>query len=62
MATPVQQNLVSSSEKYASSFTQGDLALPPAKKYLVGMMPSSLGPLVCNTLSQLNSDLHGRSH
>ena len=35
MATPVQKNLISSSESYASSFTQGDLALPPAKKYLV---------------------------
>lgn len=32
----IQQNLVSSNDKYASSFTKGDLALPPAKKYLVG--------------------------
>jgi carbonic anhydrase len=39
MATPVEKNLVASSEKYASSFTQGNLALPPAKKYLVGMQP-----------------------
>lgn len=35
MSTAIQQNLTSSNEKYASSFTQGDLALPPAKKYLV---------------------------
>lgn len=35
MATPIQENLESSNKKYASSFTKGDLALPPAKKYLV---------------------------
>ncbi|KAL9092830.1 MAG: hypothetical protein Q9165_004248 [Trypethelium subeluteriae] len=35
MPTAVQQNLVTSNEKYASSFTEGKLALPPAKKYLV---------------------------
>ncbi|TVY64330.1 Uncharacterized protein LSUE1_G007531, partial [Lachnellula suecica] len=35
MATPIQQNLVDSNKKYASSFTQGSLALPPAKKYAV---------------------------
>jgi carbonic anhydrase len=34
--TPVQENLVNSNKVYASSFTQGDLALPPAKKYAVG--------------------------
>jgi carbonic anhydrase len=39
MATPVQENLFASSEKYASSFNQGGLAVPPAKKYLVGMRP-----------------------
>jgi len=33
--TAIQENLVSSNEKYSSSFTQGDLVLPPAKKYLV---------------------------
>ncbi len=31
----VQQNVESASAAYAASFTQGDLALPPAKKYLV---------------------------
>jgi carbonic anhydrase len=36
MATDNVRNLVSSNEKYASSFDKGDLALPPAKKYLVG--------------------------
>jgi carbonic anhydrase len=35
MATDNIQNLVSSNEKYASSFDKGHLALPPAKKYLV---------------------------
>lgn len=40
MATPIQQNLVDSNKKYASSFTQGSLALPPAKKYAVGTSPS----------------------
>lgn len=37
MATSIQKNLISSNEKYAESFTQGHLALPPAKKYLVRM-------------------------
>ncbi len=36
MATPVQQNLVEKNAQYASSFDQGGLALPPAKKYIVG--------------------------
>jgi len=35
MATAHQQNLISSNDKYASAFTKGDLALPPAKHYLV---------------------------
>ena len=33
--TAIQQNVEASSERYSSSFTKGDLALPPAKKYLV---------------------------
>jgi carbonic anhydrase len=37
MSTPVQQNLVSKNAEYSASFTKGDLALAPAKKYLVGM-------------------------
>lgn len=36
MPTSVQENLVAQNEKYASSFTQGHLSLPPAKKYAVG--------------------------
>lgn len=36
MATSIQQNLVEKNKEYAASFTQGDLALPPAKKYAVG--------------------------
>jgi len=35
MATPIQENLVSKNKAYASSFTEGHLALPPAKKYAV---------------------------
>ncbi|KAK3941032.1 carbonic anhydrase [Diplogelasinospora grovesii] len=35
MATPVQQNIVATSEQYSTGFTKGHLALPPAKKYLV---------------------------
>ncbi|OAP60190.1 hypothetical protein AYL99_05192 [Fonsecaea erecta] len=31
----IQKNVESASESYSSSFTQGHLALPPAKKYLV---------------------------
>lgn len=31
----IQSSLQSSNEAYASSFTSGHLALPPAKKYLV---------------------------
>ncbi|KAI1499930.1 carbonate dehydratase [Biscogniauxia marginata] len=35
MATEIQNNLKEKNAEYASKFTQGDLALPPAKKYLV---------------------------
>jgi carbonic anhydrase len=35
MATAIQQNLETKNAEYAGSFTKGDLALPPAKKYLV---------------------------
>ncbi len=31
----VQQQVESASKEYSSKFTKGDLALPPAKKYLV---------------------------
>jgi carbonic anhydrase len=44
MATPIQENLVSKNKAYASSFTEGHLALPPAKKYAVGTSPL----LVCS--------------
>ncbi|CAI4219547.1 unnamed protein product [Parascedosporium putredinis] len=33
--TPVQKNLVEANGAYASNFPHGDLALPPAKKYLI---------------------------
>ncbi|PMD25053.1 beta carbonic anhydrase clade D [Hyaloscypha hepaticicola] len=35
MVAPIQENLVSKNKAYASSFTEGHLALPPAKKYAV---------------------------
>jgi len=31
----IQKNVEATSEEYSSSFSQGHLALPPAKKYLV---------------------------
>ena len=37
----VQKNLVESNEKYVASFKDGDLALPPAKKYVVGQSLST---------------------
>ncbi|ESZ90134.1 carbonate dehydratase [Sclerotinia borealis F-4128] len=33
--TPIQKNLIEFNNIYAASFEQGDLALPPAKKYAV---------------------------
>ncbi|KAB8302905.1 hypothetical protein EYC80_006229 [Monilinia laxa] len=33
--TPIQKNLIESNNTYATNFNQGDLALPPAKKYAV---------------------------
>jgi hypothetical protein len=36
MTTPVQQNLIAKNKGYASTFKQGNLALPPAKNYAVG--------------------------
>ncbi|KAI3322224.1 carbonate dehydratase [Xylariaceae sp. AK1471] len=35
MASAIQKNLVEKNAEYASTFDKGDLALPPAKKYLV---------------------------
>ena len=35
-STAVQSHLVDANERYATSFDQGHLALPPAKKYTVG--------------------------
>jgi carbonic anhydrase len=39
MATPVQQHLIAKNKSYAANFRQGNLALPPAKKYAVGESP-----------------------
>lgn len=35
--TSIQENLVAKNASYAENFTQGHLALPPAKKYAVGL-------------------------
>lgn len=35
MATPIQANLKDKNARYASNFKEGQLALPPAKKYAV---------------------------
>jgi hypothetical protein len=60
MATPIQQNLVDSNKKYAASFTQGDLALPPAKKYAVGV--SHLSAHQTQSLSYLSPSLSLTPH
>lgn len=39
MASTIQKNLIEKNEQYASNFTEGHLALPPAKKYAVGRSP-----------------------
>lgn len=46
MATSVQKNLVQKNNDYASNFKEGDLALPPAKKYAVGQSSSNTSELV----------------
>ncbi|KAI1644610.1 carbonate dehydratase [Daldinia loculata] len=35
MTSSIQKNLASKNAEYASKFTKGDLALPPAKHYLI---------------------------
>lgn len=40
MTSSVQENLVKKNNEYASTFKEGDLALPPAKKYTVGQFSS----------------------
>ena len=42
MATLVQKNLQEKNAEYAGSFTKGDLALPPAKKYTICKAKSTL--------------------
>lgn len=48
MATSATQNLEEKNEAYASTFKHGDLALPPAKKYLVLVRPSNPSALSTN--------------
>ncbi|KAK8076715.1 hypothetical protein PG994_003987 [Apiospora phragmitis] len=35
MASPIQQNLEKKNAEYSAKFSKGDLALPPAKHYLI---------------------------
>jgi carbonic anhydrase len=42
-----QENLVAKNETYAASFTEGHLALPPAKKYAVGEKSSLHAIITC---------------
>ena len=58
------KNLVDRNVQYAAQFDKGDLALPPAKKYLVGMSQHScMAYSMCTKLIHLAySDLHGRSY
>lgn len=37
MASTIQKNLEAKNAAYSAQFSKGDLALPPAKHYLVGM-------------------------
>ena len=58
MATNVQIDLQTSNTEYANAFDKGELALPPAKHYLVGESlvvahPSPLSPLPRNTPANL---------
>ena len=59
MATEIQQNLEKKNAEYASSFKEGHLALPPAKKYAVGR---SLQLIKSDQGLDLVSNLHGRTH
>ncbi|CZT42750.1 related to carbonic anhydrase [Rhynchosporium secalis] len=40
--TPIQENLVNSNKTYAASFTQGNLALPPAKNMQSVRLPDPI--------------------
>lgn len=49
----IQENLVEKNNVYASSFTQGHLALPPAKHYAVGKSLHHMNPDIFKTLACL---------
>jgi len=52
MATPVQQNLTSKNKEYASSFSEGNLPLPPAKNYaVVTCMDARIDPIAAYGIS-----------
>ena len=66
MASSNQQNLLSSNADYASKFTQGSLALPPAKKYaVVTCMDARIDPVgafVSSSAREGKLDLHAMDH
>ncbi|KAK4695936.1 carbonic anhydrase, partial [Lecanoromycetidae sp. Uapishka_2] len=58
MATHVQENLQKKNAEYASSFKEGHLALPPAKKYaVVTCMDARIDP-AAGMLTFKNEDAH----
>jgi hypothetical protein len=61
MSTQIQENVAKSNEQYAASFKSGHLALPPAKKYLVGTW-QALPKYLKRADLAAPSDLYGRSH
>lgn len=48
MASPIQQNLEKKNAEYSAQFSKGDLALPPAKHYTVGMTSPHHVPVPVN--------------
>jgi hypothetical protein len=61
MSTQIQENVAKSNEQYAASFKSGHLALPPAKKYLVGMCQTLPNHSTPSNIA-VSSDLYGRPH
>jgi len=58
MASEIQKNLVEKNAEYARTFDKGDLALPPAKKYLVGKNEPGHNPLFL--ISSFSTYLYSR--
>lgn len=68
MATSIQKNLIERNKDYAETFTQGNLVLPPAKKYAVRTsnpnrtsIPSSLIPIFEPIVTCMDARIHPSS-